>query len=263
MRREKLHRVPKLPVALILLSAVFICLPIGVFQPVRSIASSILLWPRRVMASIMRRARGDTAEVEDLRGRVRLLERKIVQLSNEAAVGDRKIQELSRLNRMPTARGWGFITADIIGSDASVWGGTVEIDAGSTQGVTAGSGVVADGAVFGTVVEVHRWTSRVRRITDPGWTTAGMLAGKRVRGVVRGDGLGNCTVSYVVTQSLVEPGEKVVTSGMDGTFPRGMLIGTVTKCSWHKQGLAVNLNLEPAPGPSLAAKVVVLKSLQR
>lgn len=263
MRREKLHRVPKLPVAFVLLSAALICLPIGVFQPVRSIASSILLWPRRAVTSVMRRARGNTVEVEDLRGRVRLLERKIVQLSNEAADDDLKIQELSRLNRAPTARGWGFITADIIGSDASVWGGTVEIDAGSTHGVTAGSGVVADGAVFGTVVEVHRWTSRVRRITDPGWTAAGMLAKKQVRGVVRGDGLGNCTVSYVVTQNLVKHGEKVVTSGTDGTFPRGMLIGTVTKCSWHKQGLSVNLELEPAPGPLLAAGVVVLKSLQR
>ncbi len=97
MRREKLHRVPKLPVALILLSAAFICLPIGIFQPVRSIASSILLWPRRAVASVVRRARGDTAEVEDLRGRVRLLERKIVQLSSEVAAGDRKMQELSRL----------------------------------------------------------------------------------------------------------------------------------------------------------------------
>ncbi len=263
MRREKLHRVPKLPVALILLSTALICLPIGIFQPVRSIASSILLWPRRAVASVVRRVRGDAVEVEDLRARVRLLERKIVQLSSEMTAGDRKIQELSRLNRVPTARGWGFITADIVGTDASVWCGTVEIDAGSTQGVTAGSGVVADGAVFGTVVEVHRWTSRVRKITDPAWTAAGMLAKKRVRGVVRGDGLGNCVVSYVVTHNLVEPGEKVVTSGTDGTFPRGMLIGTVTKCSWRKQGLAVDLEVEPAPAPSLAARVVVLKPLQR
>lgn len=261
MRREKLRRALTIPAILILASVVAISLPVRIFRPVRSLASSIMLWPKRAVAGAVRSAGGESTEEERLRADIELLNRKVVQLSNEIAVRDLKIQELSRLSQMPSVRGWGFITADIIGADASVWGGTVEIDAGSDRGVMTGSGVVMDGAVFGSVVEVHRWTSRVRRVTDPGWTGAGMLLERQVRGVVRGDGLDGCNMFYVITQKAVESGEKVVTSGTDGIFPQGMLIGTVTKFSWHKQGLAVNLELEPASRPRLAASVVVLKPL--
>ncbi len=262
MKREKLRRALTLPAVLIFASVVAVLLPSRIFRPVRSIASSIMLWPRRAVASAVKSAGGKSTEEERLRSRIELLDRKVVQLSNEIAVRDLKIQELSRLSQMPATRGWGFITADIIGTDASVWGGTVEIDAGSDCGVVQGSGVIMDGSVFGSVVEVHRWTSRVRRVIDPGWTAAGMLLEMRARGVVRGSGLDSCKMSYVVTQKTVKPGEKVVTSGTDGIFPQGMLIGTVTKCSWHKQGLAVDLELKPTSKPHLAASVVVLKPLR-
>lgn len=262
MRREKLLGVARLPVILIVVSAALIWLPSRMFGPARSTASSVLLYPRRVAVGIIGWFQGGDSEADQLQTRLDVLERKVVELSNEVALKDRKIGQLSRLGQEPAARGWGFISADIIGTDASIWGGTVEIDAGSGQDVVVGSGVVANGAVFGTVVEVYRWSSRVRRVTDPGWSGSGMVAGTATRGVVRGNGRKGCTVEFVVTASLIPKGEKVVSSGTDGVFPRGMVIGTVTGCSWNKQGIVVDLELEAASVPGLGSSVVVLKPLK-
>jgi rod shape-determining protein MreC len=213
------------------------------------------------VAAAVKSGRARPSEIEDLRWRVKVLERTVVRLSDEAADRERLVRELTRLGEIPSVARWGFIPADIVGTDASSWGGVVEIDAGSANGVLPGSGVVSDGAVFGTVEDVRTWTSTVRTISDPKWRAAGLLLEKRVRGVVGGNGKGNCTVSFVVTEQLISAKETVVTSGTDGMFPEGILIGVVTGCSWEKKGLGVCVQVKPAADAEYASGVVVLKAL--
>jgi rod shape-determining protein MreC len=254
----RLRHVPKLPIVLAFFSTTFLCMPSDVFLPVRSVASALMLWPRRAVAAVAGAVRSEPTELEGLKNRVDELERTVAKLSNDIALRDRKIQELSRLGQKPSLQRWGFITASVIGTDAGQWGGMVEIDVGSREGVVQGSGVVADGAIFGTVDEVHRWSSRVRIVTDTGWTAAGILLRQQLRGVVRGGGR-DCVMSYVVTEETMAEGEPVVTSGTDGVFPPGLTIGTVTSCSWRKQKQAVDLRVKPVAKPALATTVIVLR----
>ncbi len=235
-------------------------MPSDVFLPVRSIASAFMFWPRKAAAATARSVRRAPTEMDGLRNRIDELERTVAKLSNEIAVRDQKIEQLSRLGQKPPLQRWGFISASIIATDAAQWGGTVEIDVGSADGVVEGSGVVIDESVFGTVDEVHRWSSRVRLVTDTGWTAAGILLKQQLRGVVRGGGR-DCVMSYVVTEKIMAVGETVVTSGTDGVFPPGLVVGTVTDCFWRKKGLTVDLRVTPVAKPRLAITVVVLKRL--
>ena len=256
----RLRRLPKLPIALAFFSVTFLSIPSDVFLPVRSIASLLMFWPRKAAAAVVESVRKEPTEKEKLHNRIDELERTVAKLSNEIAVRDRKIQQLSRLGQKPALQRWGFISASIIAADAAPWGGTVEIDVGSADGVVKGCGVVIDDSVFGTVDEVHRWSSRVRVVTDTGWTAAGILLKQQLRGVLRGGGR-DCVMSYVVTEKVMAVGEPVVTSGTDGTFPPGLVVGTVTDCSWRKKGLTVDLRVKPVVKPRLAVAVVVLKKL--
>jgi rod shape-determining protein MreC len=138
------------------------------------------------------------------------------------------------------------IAANVIGSDANGVARTLVISQGSSSGVQPGMAVLSFQGVVGKVVATSPHASRVLIIDDHNSALDSFDQRTRARGIVAGivdDGL---TMKYVERSQDVHPGDVIVTSGLDGVFPRGLLIGTIKGVSGEGPGMFLNVSIAPA-----------------
>lgn len=123
------------------------------------------------------------------------------------------------------------VAASVVGTEPSGWGKVVVVDRGGDQGVREGMAVLHPKGIVGQVVAVSSHFSHVLLVTDHASGVDAMLQDSRARGVVEGLGASHCELKYVPKEVAVRVGDLVLTSGMDGVFPKGILIGTVSRVS--------------------------------
>lgn len=149
------------------------------------------------------------------------------------------------------------LPARVIAEDASSWFRTVMIDKGSDHGVTEGLPVVVAEGVVGRVVRSSPRFARVLLITDASSAVASLLQDNRARGVCRGQGE-QLVFDFVLRQEEVKVGDRVVTSGMGGVFPKGLAIGNVKNVDRQEFGLFQAIEVSPAVDFSHLEEVLVL-----
>jgi rod shape-determining protein MreC len=136
--------------------------------------------------------------------------------------------------------------ANVIGADASGLARTLVLAGGADQGFEAGMAVLATEGVVGKLIAVGPGSSRVLLINDHNSALDAFDQRSRVRGIVAGvvdDGL---VMKYVDRSEDVKGGDTIVTSGLDGIFPRGLLVGEVTSVVREGPGLFLTVNVAPA-----------------
>ena len=149
------------------------------------------------------------------------------------------------------------LPARVIAEDASSWFRTVMIDKGSEHGVSEGMPVVVAEGVVGRVVRSSPRYSRVLLITDASSAIASLLQENRARGVCRGQGE-QLIFDFVLRQEEVKVGDRVVTSGMGGIFPKGLVVGNVKSVDRQEFGLFQAIEVAPAVDFSHLEEVLVL-----
>ena len=117
--------------------------------------------------------------------------------------------------------------AKVIGRPTSSWEGVITIDRGSVDGVEPGMPVLAAQGLLGQVFEVSEHAAKVRLITDQRSGVAGMVQSSRVPGVVKGSIGGELSLDFVSTETTPVVGDVVITSGLGGVYPKGLVIGDV------------------------------------
>lgn len=155
-------------------------------------------------------------------------------------------RHLSELLELREALGMRAVAANVIGSDATGLSRTLILNAGAQNGLNAGMAVLSSQGVVGKLIAASGSSSRVLLIDDHNAALDAFDQRSRVRGIVAGvvdDGL---TMKYVGRTADVRVGDAVVTSGLDGTFPRGLLIGEVSRVESQGPGLFVNVAVAPA-----------------
>ncbi len=138
------------------------------------------------------------------------------------------------------------VAANIIGSDAIGVSRTLIISEGSRNGFRRDMAVVSNDGVVGKLIAIAPDVSRVLLIDDHNSALDAVDQRSRARGIVAGvidDGL---IMKYVDRSEDIKAGDSIVTSGMDGIFPRGLLIGQVTSISQDGPGLFLNIAVQPA-----------------
>jgi rod shape-determining protein MreC len=142
------------------------------------------------------------------------------------------------------------VAARVVGRNPNTWVHTVVLDKGERHGITKGMAVLAPEGVVGQVVSVSAHAARVLLISDPNSGVDALVQRSRVRGIATGTIDGGCILKYVQRGDDVEAGDTVITSGLDGIFPKGQPIGTVTwvgtKDSRMFQDVEVKLSAELA-----------------
>jgi len=118
--------------------------------------------------------------------------------------------------------------------------------------------VISTAGVVGKLITVSSDASRVLLINDHNSAVDAFDQRSRARGIIAGvvdDGL---IMKYVDRTEDVKAGDVIITSGMDGIFPRGLLVGEVVKVSQEGPGLFLNVQVKPAVDFRKLEQVLVL-----
>lgn len=165
---------------------------------------------------------------------------------------------LARLLKLASARGRRGIAAHVIGRSSGTWEGVLVIDRGARDGLAVGMPVVGPDGLLGQLTEVSRSTARVRLITDPRSGVAALVQSTRAEGIVKGSIDGRLTLDFVPASSPVRPGDVVITSGIGGAVPKGIVIGEVVSVGRSPDKLQREILVAPASDPSRVEEVLVL-----
>jgi len=150
------------------------------------------------------------------------------------------------------------VGARVIGRPTNSWEGVITIDRGTDDGVEAGMPVVGPAGLLGQTVDVTSHSARVRLITDPESGVASKLQSTRTEGIVRGSIEGKLTLEFVSTEATVRAGDVVITSGIGGVYPKGLIIGEVTEVRKTPADLYQNIELAPTGRLAGLEEVLVL-----
>ena len=117
--------------------------------------------------------------------------------------------------------------ARVIGRPTSSWEGSLVIDKGSSSGFKQGMPVIAAQGLLGQLVEVAPNASKVRLITDRRSGVAALIQSSRAPGIVRGSIEGDLSLDFLDRRLKPKLGDTVVSSGIGGVFPRGIVVGDI------------------------------------
>lgn len=137
------------------------------------------------------------------------------------------------------------ITAHVIGRDPALWFKTLTIDKGISAGIERGMPVVTVEGVVGQVINVSPSFAKVLLAIDPNSAVDAIIQSSRSLGIIKGDGQGY-RLDYVLKEKEVAADDLVVTSGMSGIFPKGLLIGTVIEVGKDRRGMFHTITVQPA-----------------
>jgi rod shape-determining protein MreC len=127
--------------------------------------------------------------------------------------------------------------ARVIGRPTSAWEGAIVIDRGSADGVRPGMPVIAPQGLVGQIETVSVHSSRVRLLTDEQSGVAAMVQRTRALGVVRGSIDRVLTMEYVDKAKMPRVGDVIITSGLGGVYPKGIVVGDVIQVDARRADL--------------------------
>jgi rod shape-determining protein MreC len=148
--------------------------------------------------------------------------------------------------------------AEVVSFEPSGWFQTVLIDKGSRDGVERDMAVVSAAGVVGRVIGVSGHHAKVLLILDRNSAVDALVQRSRSRGILVGRGYGSCLLRYVERNEDVQVGDQVVSSGMGGVFPKGILLGRVQEVVRGNSGLFQTVEVEPAVDFSRLEEVLVV-----
>jgi len=149
------------------------------------------------------------------------------------------------------------IAASVVTSNVTGQSRMIVVDRGSRDGVQADQAVVTWGGAVGRVVATAGGHAKVRLLSDPSSGVAGVLQRSRAQGIVFGTADLDLELRYVPRFSDVAHGDRVVTSGLAGIFPRGFGVGRVTSIRQAADGTQT-IELEPELNYAALEEVLVV-----
>jgi rod shape-determining protein MreC len=121
------------------------------------------------------------------------------------------------------------VPAQVIGTSGTDQSRILTIDKGSKDGLKPDMAVITPDGIVGKLRDVFGHTSQVLVINDQTSGAGVLLESTRLRGVLRGNALGQPQIINMLPDERVKPGERVISSGGDQIFPRGLPVGVVTQ----------------------------------
>lgn len=137
------------------------------------------------------------------------------------------------------------LPAEIVGKDPSPWYQAILIDKGKSDGVEKGQPVVIPEGIAGQVTEVLNNYSKVLLIIDQNSAVDALVQRTRARGVIKGDSTDRYLFKYVLRKHDVRVGDTIVSSGLDGVFPKGLRIGYVSEVVKPSSGIFQDVTVAP------------------
>jgi len=150
------------------------------------------------------------------------------------------------------------IAARVIGSDRSSIFKTILLDKGKFEGLKVGLPVIAIGGVVGRIIDVSWNVSKVLLFIDYNSNIDALVQNVRAQGILQGSGNKGCILKYVQRLENVNIGDAVVSSGLAGVFPKGLLLGTVISVDKAETSLFQKISVAPSVDVSKLEEVLVI-----
>ena len=168
-------------------------------------------------------------------------------------------RHLTELLELRDALGADAIAASVIGSDATGISHTLILGQGSASGLRPGMAVLSNEGVVGRIIETSPHAARVLLIDDHNSALDGFDQRSRARGIVAGMVDDGVIMKYMDRSQDIKARDTIVTSGLDGIFPRGLLVGTVSGVHREGPGLFLAVQLAPAVSFRELEQVLVVR----
>jgi len=152
------------------------------------------------------------------------------------------------------------LAAEVIAKDPSPWFKSVVIDKGRDHGLRRGLPVVVAEGVVGQVVDVSGGYAKVLLVIDHNHAVDGIVQRTRARGIVKGDPTGQCIFDFLLRKYDIQVGDMIVTSGLDGVFPKGLPVGRVSALIPEGTGIFQQVYAAPFVDFETLEEVLVLLS---
>ena len=148
--------------------------------------------------------------------------------------------------------------AEVIGQDPSSWFKSVTINKGEKDGVRTGMAVISPEGVVGQILKTAPHYSTVLLITDYNSAIDSIIQRTRAKAIVEGKGENRCQLKYLLRTEEVIVGDSVVTSGLGGNFPKGLMLGEVRKVDKKGHGVFQYAELVPSIDLTKLEEVLVI-----
>jgi rod shape-determining protein MreC len=197
----------------------------------------------------------------------RRLEQRVRQLETELQAHAVRAQEAARLRELLSLREavpLDTVAAEVVGREGEPWFRTLTIDKGESDGVALDAPVMSPTGVVGRVFAVGPHAARVQVLLDRDSGAGVLIERSRVPGVVSGQvsgqssGAEDLVMEYVPERSDVAVGDVVVTSGVDGIYPKGLVVGRVRYVG-KGSGLFRDIRVEPSARFDRLEEVLVVR----
>jgi rod shape-determining protein MreC len=134
---------------------------------------------------------------------------------------------------------------------------SIIIDSGSADGVDVNDVIANANGLVGRVVLTTRDLAKVQLLTDNNCSIGSLIERTRRQGVVRGNGTSAAQMFDIPSLSDVQPGDVVLTAGIDGIYPKGIPIGTVVRAE-PGQSLFKTITVRPSVDFGSIEEVIVI-----
>jgi len=204
----------------------------AIFSPLQKLTINIVRGTRYVWS--------DYIALVNVRQENRELKNKIEILKNinnqyiEAVQANKRLRKLLTFQKKISEL---TISSEIIGKDSTNWCQNILLDKGSQEGISVNMPVVTYNGVVGKIHKVTNHTAKVLLINDINSSVAVLIQRNRAEGILVGKGKNYCTIKYLRRDVEVKKGDRVITSGMGGVFPKGLIVGTISKIHKNNYGL--------------------------
>lgn len=264
MYRKQVRRRRALLALLVVVSFLLLTVTIGsrsgglqdgvstVFSPLQGVADRALKPARDSV--------GWFDETFEAKGENERLAKELAQARRQAVAGkvalqeNRELRELVGLSREPAiaAAGYEEVTTRVIGRSPNAWHSTVNIDAGSGDGVAIDDPVISGDGLVGRVIAVQGGSAQVALLTDRSSAVTAKVVPSGAQGVLEpaiGDP-GDLILDFIDTSKEVSRGQAVVTAewstgSLSSKFPADIPIGEVTRASIEEQEASQQVHVRP------------------
>jgi rod shape-determining protein MreC len=196
--------------------------------------------------------------------------RNTVAALEEARLENARLQSLVNFAQATKLKALG---AHVIGRPTQ-YDRVITLDRGTADGVHEGMPVVgtlgsvptkateasAAGGLVGQTVDVTAHSAKVRLISDQNSGVSAMIQSNRAQGIVHGSIDGGLSLDFISHETTVHASDVVITSGMGGVYPKGLLIGEITKVINQASSLYQSITLSPSANLDGSEEVLILVS---
>jgi rod shape-determining protein MreC len=169
-------------------------------------------------------------------------------------------QRLRKLLDLKDDYNYHFVSARVIGKEQAALSKTILINKGAAHGLKTGMPVIAPPGLIGRLVDVSWHVSKVLLFIDENSNVGAIVQRTRTQGIVSGAGPRGLILRYISKTQDVKEGDVIVSSGMGGVFPKGLLIGQVSNVDRQNSSLFLKINVAPFVDFSKLEEILILAS---